>query len=282
MENCFDKIYNSFLLDKMGHAFLIETNAINDAYMQILNLAKKLNCPSNYNTSCQEDCDICFQIDNFCLPSIRCIEPIGQIIKKEQIIEVKNKFNSDSLVTYYNIYIVKNAEKLNSSSANVLLKFLEDPDTKTLAFFLLNDKKNIIPTIKSRCQIYSYNTLEESKILKEEKTELLSKVEEIFKNLKADKSSAFIKNKDLFISFNKDKKEQEKLLTFIFEMLENEIKQRLIYKMESVNKFLKEYDLNHLLSFTQKTKETIEKLPYNVNMELLLDDYFIKMGELIK
>ncbi len=278
MGDCFEKIYSSFLANKMGHAFLIETNNIEETYKQILKLAKKINCISSYNDNCQEACDICFQIDNFCLPSIKCIEPIGQMIKKEQIIEVKNAFNSNSLITKYNIYIIKNAEKLNSPSANVLLKFLEEPSTETLAFFVLNNKKNIIPTIKSRCQIFSYNVLNTQT---DNEIDLINKVEDIFKNLSIEKSASFIKNKGIVLSNSKEKKEQEQFLNFIFNLLTNEINCRLNSKPSDQNHLFSKFSNKSLIKIIQKTKETIEKASYNVNMELLLDDYFIKIGELI-
>lgn len=277
MENCFEKIYNSFLANKMGHAFLIETNDIESAYKQILNLAKKLNCSSKYEDNCQEDCNICFQIDNFCLPSIKCIEPIGQVIKKEQILDVKKAFNSNSLITKYNIYIVKNAEKLNSSSANVLLKFLEEPSTETIAFFVLNNKKNIIPTIKSRCQIFNYNVSEELS----DEAGFLEKARIVFQNLSVEKSSSFIKNKPEILKDLKERKTQEQFLNFVFKLLTAEINSRLSVDKINQNPIFINYITQDLVKLTTKTKEIIEKVTYNVNMELLLDDYFIKMGELI-
>ena len=60
----------------------------------------------------------------------------------------------------YNAYIIKEADKLNSTSANILLKFLEEPDTRTLAFFVTKNSKNVLSTIKSRCQLLKDNFYE--------------------------------------------------------------------------------------------------------------------------
>ena len=43
----------------------------------------------------------------------------------------------------------KNAEKLNGSSANAMLKFVEEPTEGILGFFITNNKDVIIPTIKN-------------------------------------------------------------------------------------------------------------------------------------
>lgn len=280
MENCFDKIYNLFLANKMGHAFLIETNNIDQAVKEIMELSKKINCPQNFQKDCSNDCEICFQIDNFCLPSIKYIEPIGQAIKKEQIIDLKNKFVNNSMITKYNIYIIKNAEKLNSSSANVLLKFLEDPGTETIGFFILNNKKNIISTIKSRCQIYSYNINNDDDQISQLKEIFKEIIPNIFSNLLKEKSLSFLKNKEIILQSLKEKKEQELFLNYIFSLIAEETNNRIKGK-ETNNKAFSEFSIKVLVNFMQITKEIIEKLQYNVNIELLLDDYFIKMGELI-
>lgn len=282
MENCFDKIYNLFLANKMGHAFLIETKDIDKAAKEIMELSKKINCPAKFQKDCSDDCEICFQIDNSCLPSIKVIEAAGQTIKKEQIIDVKNIFANNSMITKYNIYIIKNAEKLNSSSANVLLKFLEDPGTDTIGFFLLNNKKNIISTIKSRCQIYSYNVTEDNDQNIELKEVFKEISNRIFLHLLEEKSFSFIKNKEIVIQNLKERKEQELFLNYILFSIIKEINNRTLNKEINNNKMFLNFSTKTLINFTQITKEIIKKVSYNVNMELLFDDYFIKMGELIK
>ncbi len=279
-------IYNSFLLNKMGHAFLIETNNIEKTNKKVLSLVKKINCPLKYMDNCEKDCNICFQIDHFCLPSIRFVAPIGQNIKKEQILEIKKQFNSNSLITKYNIYVIKQAEKLNASSANVLLKFLEDPETETIAFFLVNNKKNIISTVKSRCQVFndiedSNSLLEELNLTDDKLTDFSQKLEFVFDNLYEERSASLIKNKNIILKDITEKKDQEIFLIFIARTISEVINKRLNGNVIQEQVFQK-YSLNNLVKFVKLTEETIEKLRYNVNMELLLDNYFIKMGELIK
>lgn len=280
-EDFVQKIYSLFMANKMGHAFLIETKNIEKTCQKIQNLLKKINCPTNYNDLCEEDCDICYQIDNLCLPSIKYIEPVGQTIKKEQIISMKSQFLSDSLITKYNVYIIKNAEKLNASSANVLLKFLEDPSTKTLAFFVLNNKKNVLPTIKSRCQVFEdVETSEDNEInlTEDQVIKFTTKINNIVANLKKEKTFSVINNKQEITDLT-DKKEQEQFLMFILLTLKKEIKAAL-NKKKSSDAF-SSFSLKDLLNIAKITKDTIEKATYNVNMELLFDDYFIKIGELM-
>lgn len=50
------------------------------------------------------------------------------------------------------IAIIENCQKLNSSSANILLKSLEEPP-KNVVFILTAERDNVIKTIRSRCQV---------------------------------------------------------------------------------------------------------------------------------
>jgi DNA polymerase III delta prime subunit len=56
------------------------------------------------------------------------------------------------------IGVIKNAERLNISSANILLKTLEEPP-KNVVIILTVFSPNILPTIKSRCRLIKINTL---------------------------------------------------------------------------------------------------------------------------
>ena len=55
------------------------------------------------------------------------------------------------------IYIINQAEKLNVSAANTLLKFLEEPEKGIIAILLTDNIYQMIDTIVSRCQIVTLN-----------------------------------------------------------------------------------------------------------------------------
>ena len=62
------------------------------------------------------------------------------------------------------IYIIKNCEKLNSSSANCILKFLEEPEDDIIAILLTDNINMVLPTIKSRCQILNFKNNNSNKM----------------------------------------------------------------------------------------------------------------------
>lgn len=75
-------------------------------------------------------------------------------IKMEQI---KSLLHDANLTTNNTsrIAIIYSADKLNISSANMLLKTLEEPP-KNIIFILVSGTESVIATIKSRCRIYHF------------------------------------------------------------------------------------------------------------------------------
>ncbi len=146
MKNDFYDYFNLCLLeDKLPHAFLIEVENIEEEFLKILeNLY--------YNKLIQT-------LDYINNLNLIIIEPDGKEIKSDSITNLQKRFMFKPANNKYNIYIIKNAEKMNVSSANKLLKFLEEPLSSTIGI-LLSSSSQVIPTIKSRCQQFKVSESE--------------------------------------------------------------------------------------------------------------------------
>ncbi len=66
----------------------------------------------------------------------------------------------------YKVLIIWQADKMNSSASNKLLKLIEEPPQKTLIILVAEDDKNILQTIKSRCQTLYFGALSHDVIAK--------------------------------------------------------------------------------------------------------------------
>ncbi|MGI6787457.1 MAG: hypothetical protein ACOX5X_02820 [Acholeplasmataceae bacterium] len=87
-------------------------------------------------------------------PNVILIQPDGNSIKKEQILNLQNEFSKTSLYSGARVYIIEDIEKITQAGANSLLKFLEEPEGKTTYGFLLTENlSQVIQTIQSRSQI---------------------------------------------------------------------------------------------------------------------------------
>lgn len=59
----------------------------------------------------------------------------------------------------WRVVIVDEAQHLNRSSQNALLKILEEPPKKAVLILITDQAGRFLPTIRSRCQIYDFKTL---------------------------------------------------------------------------------------------------------------------------
>lgn len=79
----------------------------------------------------------------------------GEIIRIEQIRNIKNFLSQKSIESEKKIVLINDAHLLNESSSNCLLKTLEEPSNGI--FILITSKKNLLlDTIISRCQLVRF------------------------------------------------------------------------------------------------------------------------------
>lgn len=151
-------LINSIKNNKCSHAYLIESNGYSRALDLAIAFSKYILCPSSYTNShnCQ-NCSQCKNIDNKEFLELKIIEAEGQWIKKNQLEELQYDFSKKSILGNKKIYIINGAEKLNVSSSNSLLKFLEEPEEGIIAILITDNIYQLLDTIISRCQILTLN-----------------------------------------------------------------------------------------------------------------------------
>lgn len=82
------------------------------------------------------------------------VESETQVIKKDQVQQLFTEFSKTSLQNQRKVYVIEDAEKLNISSANTLLKFMEEPDSKSsVGILVTNNQQSLLDTIVSRSHI---------------------------------------------------------------------------------------------------------------------------------
>ena len=135
----FEEINNEFTNKKNSHSYIFYTNDFFSCQQDVLSLVKKLFKTHNLNL---------IQSD-----FVTISRNEKKQILKDDMLELKNFFQNTSYINDYRVYLVEEAHKLNSSSANLILKFLEEPMDGVIAFFITDNLDAVLPTIKSRCQI---------------------------------------------------------------------------------------------------------------------------------
>lgn len=275
-----NELVNKYREKKLSHAYLIETNNVEKALQDIKILVKNLNCPESYNTNCS-NCNLCNLIDKDNLPSLKIIEPNGTSIKKEQIEELKENFSTIPVYSRFNIYIIKNAEKLNPSSANSMLKFLEEPTDGILGFYLTNNKDVMMDTIKSRCQSvilnYPSTTILETLNLSEEEYKIyLDNTVEYLKKVNGNKC---INHKKELLNTYPERNEVETVLKIILNIYYQNLLKHvgLDYDISLVNQYEIKEETEKIIKKLNIIAKILQDMSYNVNVELILDRFVLEM-----
>lgn len=270
--------------NKMAHAYLIETNNIEKCLSDLLVVIKQIFCQNEFKEDCNK-CNICNLINQNYLPSLIIISPDGMNIKKDQIIELKKKFSTVPVYTKENIYVIKNAEKLNGASANTMLKFLEEPEPNILGFFITDNANNVISTIRSRCEIikfiYDSDELNINSIKNEYNDKYLVAIDYIY-GLEVEKSKGILYNRDVILCKFKER-DNIKLIFKIMLIIYEELLKKVM-RLENDFDFLKidklsELTKNDVLKRINLIIQFIEDIDSNVNIELLLDKFVIELGD---
>lgn len=99
--------------------------------------------------------------------SVLQVAPSGAMLKLEQAQEILNFLSLRS--PYRRFIIVDEAQQMNASFANALLKILEEPPTDTHFIFLIPAMSQLLPTIRSRLQAVRFFPLSDEILSKHSK-----------------------------------------------------------------------------------------------------------------
>jgi DNA polymerase-3 subunit delta' len=137
-----------------------------------MNLARALNCARAVEGSedgCGE-CAVCRRIDTGNFPDVRVIRPegAGRQIKAELVRQVVTESSSRPFEGRKRVTIFEAADRMNPTSANTLLKTLEEAFSWNVLILITSLEAAILPTLLSRCQRVRFIPL-----LPEEVTEVL-------------------------------------------------------------------------------------------------------------
>ncbi|MGT2836871.1 DNA polymerase III subunit delta' [Streptococcus macacae] len=101
-------------------------------------------------------CRTCRLIAGNDFSDVKVIEPIGQTIKTETVRSLLREFSSSGFEGKTQVFIIRDADRLHINAANSLLKFIEEPQSDSYIILLTQDESNILPTIRSRTQIFHF------------------------------------------------------------------------------------------------------------------------------
>jgi len=153
-------LMKSIQKQRISHAYLFQGNRGTGKKDLATLFAKTLFCENIEGVEPCQRCNRCKRIESGNHPDIHWIHPDGNTIKIEQIRRLQEEFTYSGLESTRKIYIITGTETLTLNAANRLLKFLEEPNPKTTALLLTENREAMIPTILSRCQLIDLQPLQ--------------------------------------------------------------------------------------------------------------------------
>lgn len=250
--------------NRLSHAYIIEANNYKKKNDFAYSFAKLLSSESM---------------------NIDIIKPDGMWIKKEQIEKLQKDFTRKSILGNNKVYIIEDADKLNKNSANTLLKFLEEPEENIIAILVVDNLYQVLPTIKSRCQII---TLTNSDKINDENNDIDKEKDYInfLVNIEKRKKDIILYENVMFLNKYKTKEYILDFINFSLNFYKNVMEYILDNDTKDFNQFendikiISEY--NDLIKICDKINilnEKKEHLKVNENLNLLIDDIIINFSE---
>ena len=188
----FERFVHILEQGQLNHAYLFSGNF--GSLEMALFLSKSLFCSEKNGIFPCEKCRNCKLIEQEEFPDVTIIKPLNQVIKTERIRELVGQFSQSGIENQRQVFIIEQAEKMHVNAANSLLKVIEEPQSEIYIFFLTDDEEQMLPTIRSRTQIFQF---------KKQVSILMSQLEE----------AGLVKNKaKLLAQFSQSQAEADKLV----------------------------------------------------------------------
>jgi len=280
--------------------------------------AKALNCSEGKPDSCDR-CSSCLKIDHKNHPYVITIEPEGNFIKIDAIRDLQNQIKFRPLEGSKRVFIIVDADRMNSVSANSLLKTLEEPSPSNI-LILITARHYLLPaTILSRCQQLRFNPIQREtvasfleeklsldgeyarllasssggsigKALEMNKDSYLTFKDEIIENI----STSTIEDPLKLISFMESFGKNRKGVTEKLEILKSWYRDILVYKetgetetlihqdrIETIKSFGEKMPGSDILKSIKTISHAHRAIEQNANKELTLEWMIFKLAEII-
>jgi DNA polymerase III subunit delta' len=127
-------------------------------------LAKALNCCDQSGDAC-DHCAICRRIDRHLHPDIHLLEHQGQVIKIDQVRQLREALTLQAYEGRMKVAILDDAGKLTTEASNALLKILEEPPLETLFVLICQQLGSLPATVISRAQVLRFGLLAHEQVM---------------------------------------------------------------------------------------------------------------------
>jgi DNA polymerase-3 subunit delta' len=156
---------SSISRSSVAHAYLFTGPRNCGKTTTALAFASALNCadPTPEGDACGR-CMSCLRIQAGNDADVQAISPEKDQTTIDQMREMIRSLSFAPLSGKYRVYIVEQADTLNPSSENCILKVLEEPPPYAVLILLSSNPNSLLPTIRSRCRVVRFSRASTSQI----------------------------------------------------------------------------------------------------------------------
>lgn len=151
--------------DKLSQGYLFAGTAGTGKFELAQWLALRLFCQHVTNGQPDLTCPECQRILSGNHPDVLVVAPEGQSIKIDAVRQLKSELGKRGVESNQRVFIIQSAEKMTTSAANGLLKFLEEPSPQAYLILTTSAKQLILPTVRSRLQLIDFHDLPHAQLV---------------------------------------------------------------------------------------------------------------------
>lgn len=160
-------IQNSFVNQRLSHAYLFSGQRGTGKKDMANVLAQLYLCRQPLISEPCRECKNCKRVLSKNHPDVHYVNLDGNSIKKDQIQQLQQELSLAGFESNRKVFIIEHVDKMTTSAANSLLKFLEEPEEGTMGILLTENQNDLLDTIISRCQVLPFLPLKSASYLKQ-------------------------------------------------------------------------------------------------------------------
>jgi DNA polymerase-3 subunit delta' len=119
-------------------------------------MAKALHCRISGPAGACGECASCRKYDSGNHPDYKVEKPEKGVIKIERVRQLNKSLSYPPYESQWRVVVMEDIHTMRPEAANCLLKTLEEPPEGNILILTAETSKNVLPTIRSRCQIIPF------------------------------------------------------------------------------------------------------------------------------
>ena len=148
--------------NKISHAYLFNGIDGIGKFMIAKEFAKSILCSMPQNGRYCASCEACMTFESS--SDIIIVQPENDTIKVDAIRKMSEEVILMPTISSRKVAIIRDADLMNESAQNALLKILEEPPKYATLILTCSNKERLINTIKSRCTLINFTSLSNNEI----------------------------------------------------------------------------------------------------------------------